>query len=260
MCVLLSKLGATCTVADDGLEAVQLYKDNKYDLVLMDINMPRLDGVAATQSILESQRENGLYKIPIIALTANNITGDKEKYLNYGMNDYISKPIIFDELYKVIERNVFLDKNKILKKDDANEVIIDKKDESKIDNSLVHINTKKYNKSDAIRQLGLDEVTVDMLLDDFFLTLDDDIEKIKFAIDSKKSEDIRAAAHYLKSSCVNFAMNEANDILKDIETRAKYGETENFDILKLKQIFEDMKIIIKVNNKQKQESEGELND
>jgi len=92
--------------------------------------------------------------------------------------------------------------------------------------------------------LGLDEDTVDMLIEDFFLTLDEDIEKIQKAIDSKIAFDIQNSAHYLKSSCLNLAMNEAANVLQDIESRAKKGEIEPFDTLNLKQIFEKIKKLV----------------
>ncbi len=239
MCVLLSKIGARCTIAEDGFEAIKLYKDNIFDLVLMDINMPHLDGLEATQRILEAQEHDNLYKVPIIALTANSIAGDRENYLSHGMDDYLSKPIKYNELYYMIEKYTYVINDKPIKKD----LIIEppKQEEQKTQNEP---STYFYKKSDAIKQLGLDEDTIDMLIEDFFLTLDEDIEKIQKAIDSKIAFEIQNSAHYLKSSCLNLAMNEAANVLQDIESRAKGGETEPFDTLKLKQIFEKIKKLV----------------
>ena len=101
--LLLEKLGLTYVIANNGQEAVEHYKNEQFDLILMDINMPIMDGISATKEILKLQKEENYYKIPIIALTANSVAGDKEKYLNIGMDNYLSKPIIFEELKKCIE-------------------------------------------------------------------------------------------------------------------------------------------------------------
>jgi len=236
MCVLLSKIGARCTIAEDGFEAIKLYRDNIFDLVLMDINMPHLDGLEATQRILESQKSDNLYKVPIIALTANSIAGDKENYLNHGMDDYLSKPVKYNELYYMIEKHTYDINKKPLKKD----LIIEPPKHDEQNNTATYL----YKKNDAIKQLGLDEDTIDMLIEDFFLTLDEDIEKIQKAIDSKIATEIQNSAHYLKSSCLNLAMNEAASVLQDIENRAKNGETESFDTLNLKLIFEKIKKLV----------------
>ena len=79
-----------------------------------------------------------------------------------------------------------------------------------------------------------------MLLDNFFLTLDSDLKKIQNAIDSKNSIELKESAHYLKGSCANLVMKEAVEILQDIETKSKDGET-NFDLRRLRLYFERMK-------------------
>ncbi len=90
------------TLAENGEEALNLRKQNEYDLILMDIQMPVLGGMDATRAILEFERHGGLKHIPIIALTANALQGDREKYLAVGMDDYISKPIQIEQLRHVI--------------------------------------------------------------------------------------------------------------------------------------------------------------
>jgi signal transduction histidine kinase/DNA-binding response OmpR family regulator len=96
---MLKKTGIPVEVADDGLIAVNFLKQNRCDLILMDIQMPNMDGITATKNIRE---ELDLKELPIIALTANAMKGDREKCLAAGMNDYISKPIEPDELYRTL--------------------------------------------------------------------------------------------------------------------------------------------------------------
>jgi signal transduction histidine kinase/CheY-like chemotaxis protein len=98
---LLGRMGHQVTVANNGLEAVNIYAENRFDLVLMDIQMPEMDGFGATKSILCQQHESGIL-VPIIAMTAHAMQGDRERCLAGGMNGYIAKPIGRKELAEVI--------------------------------------------------------------------------------------------------------------------------------------------------------------
>ena len=103
---LLEKFGYNADVASNGAEAVEALKKNDYHLVFMDIQMPVMGGFEATQSIRNDKSDVINSKIPIIAMTAHAMTGDKEKCLEAGMNDYVSKPIKPDELHKAIKRQL----------------------------------------------------------------------------------------------------------------------------------------------------------
>ena len=98
---LLKRAGLKVDIAEDGCIALEKLKQKKYDLVFMDIQMPNMDGLSATQQI---RQEMNLVDLPIIAMTAHAMKGDREKCLSCGMNDYISKPIEPIELYKVLEQ------------------------------------------------------------------------------------------------------------------------------------------------------------
>ncbi len=92
--------------ASNGVEAVSAFKEHKPDLVLMDVHMPVLDGLSATKEIRDYEKNSGITKASIIALTASAMAGDREKCLNAGCNDYATKPIIKVELEKKIARNL----------------------------------------------------------------------------------------------------------------------------------------------------------
>jgi CheY-like chemotaxis protein len=98
---LLAGQGHTVTEARTGLEAVTLYERGTFDLILMDIQMPDMDGFEATAEIREREDATGDH-IPIIALTAHAIKGDRERCLEAGMDDYLSKPIQPVELVAAI--------------------------------------------------------------------------------------------------------------------------------------------------------------
>ncbi|MEM7128320.1 MAG: AAA family ATPase [Chloroflexota bacterium] len=99
---ILERLGYQADVAANGFEAIDALNRQSYDLILMDVNMPEMDGVVATQEIRRSQPPER--QPHIIAMTANAIQGDKEQYLAAGMNDYVSKPFRVAELVEVLKR------------------------------------------------------------------------------------------------------------------------------------------------------------
>ncbi len=97
---LLQKIGLTTRCVNNGQEALEAIKDNSYDIVFMDMQMPVMDGLEATRQI-RSREENNTH-VPIIAMTANAMKGDREKCFNAGMDDYLSKPIKPEELKKIV--------------------------------------------------------------------------------------------------------------------------------------------------------------
>ncbi len=101
---ILDVLGCQSTTVENGLEAVEAVSNEKYDLLLMDCQMPELDGYKATQSIRVREQQNGGQRIPIIALTANALEGDREKALAAGMDDYLSKPFTLEQLSTTLSR------------------------------------------------------------------------------------------------------------------------------------------------------------
>jgi CheY-like chemotaxis protein len=113
---MLTKAGYQLDIAENGKEAVEKYKSkpDKYDLVLMDIRMPEMDGREAVKKIRELERSRQsvtrVPHIPIIAITAESMKGDREKCLEAGMNDYISKPIRREIVFQMIKKWVLKDK------------------------------------------------------------------------------------------------------------------------------------------------------
>ncbi|NTV95693.1 MAG: response regulator, partial [Thiobacillus sp.] len=102
--LVLRKLGYACHIVDNGQAALDAVGTLPYALVLMDCQMPVMDGFEATRKLRQLERENGLPHLPVIALTANAMQGDREKCLAAGMDDYLSKPVSGDKLHEMIER------------------------------------------------------------------------------------------------------------------------------------------------------------
>jgi osomolarity two-component system sensor histidine kinase NIK1 len=101
----LRKQNYTVTAVTNGRDAITKFKENKFDLILMDIMLPEMDGYEITIFIRNLEKESGVTKpIPIIALTANALDNDKEKCLQAGMTDYLSKPFTSIELNDIIKK------------------------------------------------------------------------------------------------------------------------------------------------------------
>ncbi|MDC0933742.1 ATP-binding protein, partial [Arcobacteraceae bacterium] len=111
MKVLMKKLSLKFELANNGIEAVELYKTKEFDLILMDENMPEMSGSEATIEIRKIEQKTKKH-IPIIALTANALKGDKERFLQVGMDDYLQKPINISSIKNIISKYNSLTINK----------------------------------------------------------------------------------------------------------------------------------------------------
>ena len=101
----LRKQNYNVTTAGNGTEAISKIKNNTFDLVLMDIMLPEMDGFEITAEIRKYEKETGIEKqVPIIALTANTLDNDRDKCIQAGMNEYLAKPFTAQELVSVIQQ------------------------------------------------------------------------------------------------------------------------------------------------------------
>ena len=103
---LLERRGHCVVVANDGKEALQALDREHFDLVLMDVQMPEMDGYEATAAIRQRERTTGRH-LRIIAMTAHALKGDREQCLQAGMDDYLAKPVHASELYDAVEAEFF---------------------------------------------------------------------------------------------------------------------------------------------------------
>ncbi len=99
----LKKYQHQVAIANNGLEGLNMYKKQNFDVVLMDIMMPVMDGLEATVKIREYEKSAAREETPIIAITANTMDNDREKCISYGMNDFMAKPFDMDKLIKIFE-------------------------------------------------------------------------------------------------------------------------------------------------------------
>jgi PAS domain S-box-containing protein len=145
----LSTLGFNADIAADGLEAINILKEREYDLVLMDIQMPVMNGIEATWRIRFHSSEVLNHQVPIIAMTATAMKGDREKCLEAGMNDYLAKPLTLAGLSEALER--WLPKESKISGDEA----ASKPDSASVGEPVEgRFHPKIFNKESTLERMG----------------------------------------------------------------------------------------------------------
>jgi len=163
----LEDLGLTITVASNGLEAFQKRKDGNYDLIFMDIQMPLLDGIEATKEILEYEADFDQKHIPILALTANALKGDRERFLAAGLDEYTTKPLVRTEIITLL--NIYLsdfivdnDELEEMKKEKIiSQEVVSVSDEVKVHEIEEVINSNEETTDIIVEDLKLDEEKIE---------------------------------------------------------------------------------------------------
>lgn len=163
-------------LAENGKEAIEWLKRESFSLVLLDIQMPVMDGYLAAQTIRNELKSN----VPIIAMTAHAMPGEREKCLSYGMNDYISKPIIERELFRLLE--------KYLSKENGNVIASFKSNLHYIDFAFLH---------DLV--MGNSEF-MKRVITQFIKQFPGEMDALKEAIEKKDKKTIAALAHHIQST------------------------------------------------------------
>ena len=219
--IILTKYGLTYDLACNGLEAVELYKNNYYDLIFMDEQMPVMDGNEAVQNILKYEKEKELRHTPVSALTANVVKGARERGLKSGFDSFLGKPIIIKELekvffsyLKVIEESVEVSKSSALN--------------SRIDGLACEKLTQ---------ELLLTDDELIMLVELFIKKMAKQIPELENAIKSRDYKKIALIAHSIKGSSGNFRLEVVQEDTAEMETMAK-SEDSKYDY---ESIFETIK-------------------
>ena len=140
---ILEDYGITTDVANNGLESFEKRRAKNYDLIFMDIQMPIMDGIEATHEILDYEEDEELPHIPIIALTANALKGDREKFLSQGMDEYIAKPIETAELLYILNKFLSEKVQKVTKKTaNTAPILLDEEEINTIETTPIAVETK----------------------------------------------------------------------------------------------------------------------
>jgi CheY-like chemotaxis protein/nitrogen-specific signal transduction histidine kinase len=197
---LLEQLGYRADVATNGREAIEALERRPYDVVLMDVQMPELDGLDATRRICERWPEET--RPHIIAMTANALPEDREACFAAGMNDYVAKPIRAEELVAALKRA-----KPLADSGAAGYVSLD-------DGALTNL-----------RDLGGDEFLGEVI-DAFLADAPGLLATLRQSLEEQRTEELRRAAHTLKSNGATLGAEQFAELCRTLEQRAKEGELE----------------------------------
>ena len=213
---IMESWGFDVTIANNGREAVDLLYQQEFDLVLMDVQMPVMGGIEATKRIRQ-MKDSSRSSIPIIALTANALKGDSEKYIAAGMNDYLAKPFDEAKLFTVISKNLANFEGRTLN--------IEIHHPEKTDN--MESGTKLYDLSLVETISGGDQEFVEKMVGIFVESMPQNIQDLdQFASDSQWDQ-LSKIAHKMKSSIESMGIVSVKDTIRLLE---QYGKLqENLD-------------------------------
>jgi CheY-like chemotaxis protein/HPt (histidine-containing phosphotransfer) domain-containing protein len=201
---LLERLGYRADVAVNGLEAIEALERQPYDVVLMDVQMPELDGLDATRRICEQWPPER--RPHIIAMTANALPEDREACFAAGMNDYVAKPIRAEELVAALKRAKPLGGG-----DGASDAVgYVSLDDGALEN---------------LRELGGDDFLGEVI-DAFLADAPGLIATLRRSLEEESTEELRRAAHTLKSNGATLGAGEFAELCRTLEQRAKTGELD----------------------------------
>jgi PAS domain S-box-containing protein len=207
---LLQGMGHSVRIAENGKIAVALFEREIFDLVLMDMQMPEMDGIEATAAIRELEKKNGVH-IPIAAMTANAMKGDREKCLAAGMDDYVAKPVGAKDLLRLFIR-LNLTGGESPEAAEPHEHSDAEAPRKKIDRAALLENFKDG--EDLLRSIaGI-----------FVKHSPKTMSEIEAAIAAHDAAKLNAAAHTLRGSVGNFVRNGACDLAARLEQKGRSGD------------------------------------
>ena len=215
---LLEKLGCRADAVSNGREAIGALEIAAYDVVLMDCQMPEMDGYEATTAIRAGAACDARKNVPIIAMTANAMPGDREKCLNAGMNDYVSKPVRTDDLMRALGALVMPGK-----------VILPPPSSVASRDVLVDTTTEQLPEFDSSR---LDEIVdgdMDFARDvaaSFAKTFEDQLQKLRAAAAARDPAALNRAGHAAKGASREIGAKRLGAVCERIEFLGKNGSVE----------------------------------
>jgi two-component system sensor histidine kinase/response regulator len=214
---ILEGAGIIVEIANNGKKAVEALQRSRFDAVLMDIQMPEMDGYEATKMI---RKDSKFKSLPIIAMTAHAMKGDEEKCLEAGMDGYVSKPINQDRLFHTIWKSMEYQKREPYPMEpEAPEAMdIKVKQIEDLPERLPGINIQ-----DALSALNIEKTVFKHILIGFLKNNKESANKIRDAFDKKNMEILVQLAHSLKGSAGNIGASDLHKAAQELETAGREG-------------------------------------
>ncbi len=231
---ILKKFGLTADAVANGAEAITALETIPYDLVLMDVQMPVMDGHNATRKIRDSRSAVMNHDIPVIAMTAHAMVGDREKCLVAGMNDYVTKPITPNSLLEALEK--WLPHNQVVIDG------IDPKAESLTSRVDEGDKSPKWSKDVLLENLMGDEELTRTIVSAFSNDIATQIDKLEQFIDAGDLQEMERKAHTIKGAAANVGAHVLQEIAFALEKAGNTGNIDGVegDLEKLKIRFSDL--------------------
>jgi two-component system, sensor histidine kinase and response regulator len=205
---MLQKMGHSTVVAGNGNEALLLLTKRRFDLILMDIQMPEMDGLTATRKIRESERETQLH-LPIIAMTAHAMKGDRERCIEAGMDGYVSKPISSKEVAEAIASILRL------QGESTPAISLEAK---QADATLPTAPSRiVWNMGETLERLGGDEKLFHEVIEIFLDDVPKHMAGLRRAIAAGDAEAVEGAAHTLKGELGYLGISEVSQKARELE-------------------------------------------
>ncbi|MDP4256438.1 MAG: response regulator, partial [Bacteroidota bacterium] len=207
-------------IAANGREAIELLNKDSFDCILMDVQMPEMDGIEATQRIRKLP-DPVKACIPIIALTANALKGDSEKYLAAGMNDYLAKPFDEDNLFRVIQRNLVMHSSPVeVDRTRSNSPIA-----TKNHIGMIPSNDKLYDLSMVRSVSGGDEGFIKKMVSLFIETVPQNMKELIVAVEAENWDQVGKTAHKLKSTVDSMGIKSIRQEIRTVEMNARQKQS-----------------------------------
>ena len=240
----LNMLGYKADIADNGHEALEKLKKTNYKLILTDISMPVIDGYQLTKHIRNSEQGTTQHKI-IIAITANALIGEKEKCIQCGMDDYLSKPLNIQDLKKLLEKYT-ADLSNIQVNSASKSTNQQPQSTSQHSKSTNKQSRQLIDKSYLIRSLGNDPSKHINVLKSFLKFAPGSIKDILSAYKDKDILQVRFFSHKLKSSARAIGAIELADANQNIEQAADNNNWEIIEklVTKIEKLYEEVEAAI----------------
>ena len=229
----LHKYGLQIHEAANGKEAIEILKKMDFGIVFMDVQMPVMNGIDTTIAIRSPDSEVLNREVPIIAMTAHVKDKQREKCINSGMNDFISKPINANALKIIIDR--FLKKQNNIIKTHSEEKKSEKSTNDFDKENIYEKTTSVFDKDDIYERFDGDEQFIKKTIKTFISGINDHIIEIKNAIDEQNYSNIKKFAHILKGNAGTISALSTREIAIELENHAK-----NEDIDKLKTNYKNL--------------------
>lgn len=208
---LLEELKLSVIIANNGIEALSAIKKSPFDLVLMDLQMPEMDGFQTTSEI---RRQSKFDHLPIIAITAQNMTGDKEKCLSAGMNDHLAKPIEPEKLFPVLNKWLNETVDKALDKQISYQTTAS-------DRELIPVSLPGIDQEQGLNKIGYKYSLYRKLLKQFYDDHQETTQNINHYIDKNDHHSAQILAHTLKGVSGNLGALELFNAAAHLEQSLK---------------------------------------